>query len=82
MDPKLTHNDAPLNPYRVLWDCSQPSTSTHHHHPLSRQPPRPLSPFWKAVEPLSISLGKTTHSATGWGWRLGAKLAKTRQASA
>jgi len=39
--PKLTHNDAPLNPYRVLWDCSTPSTS--------RMPSSPMMPAARAT---------------------------------
>ena len=32
--PKLTSNDAPLNPYRVLWDLQHTvDIQQHHHHP-------------------------------------------------
>src|SRR3954462_4699548 len=52
--PKLTHNDAPLNPYRVLWDLQHTvdikNTIITHD---AGSPRDQLSPFWKAVEPLS-----------------------------
>jgi len=56
--PKLTSNDAPLNPYRVLWDLQH---TGRHQQPIvthdAASPRDQLSPFWKPVEPLSISAG-------------------------
>ncbi len=76
--PKLTHNDAPLNPYRVLWDLQHTvdirNTIITHD---AGSPRDQLSPFWKSVEPLSyIGWGKTTQLGYGLGLAMGAKLAK------
>jgi thiamine pyrophosphate-dependent acetolactate synthase large subunit-like protein len=75
--PKLTSNDAPLNPYRVLWDLQKTvdikNTIITHD---AGSPRDQLSPFWKPVEPLSyIGWGKTTQLGYGLGLALGAKLA-------
>jgi thiamine pyrophosphate-dependent acetolactate synthase large subunit-like protein len=76
--PKLTSNDAPLNPYRVLWDLQHTvdinNTIITHD---AGSPRDQLSPFWKSVEPLSyIGWGKTTQLGYGLGLAMGAKLAK------
>ena len=76
--PKLTSNDAPLNPYRVLWDLQhtvdiENTIITHD----AGSPRDQLSPFWKAVEPLSyLGWGKTTQLGYGLGLAMGAKLAQ------
>ncbi len=71
--PKLTHNDAPLNPYRVLWDLQH--TVDIHNTIITHDAGSPrdqLSPFWKSVEPLSsISAGarpRSSATASGWRW--------------
>jgi acetolactate synthase-1/2/3 large subunit len=75
--PKLTSNDAPLNPYRVLWELQhtvdiQNTIITHD----AGSPRDQLSPFWKAVTPLSyLGWGKTTQLGYGLGLAMGAKLA-------
>jgi acetolactate synthase-1/2/3 large subunit len=76
--PKLTSNDAPLNPYRVLWDLQKTvdiaNTIITHD---AGSPRDQLSPFWKPVTPLSyIGWGKTTQLGAGLGFAMGAKLAK------
>jgi len=76
--PKLTSNDAPLNPYRVLWDLQHTvdidNTIITHD---AGSPRDQLSPFWVAKEPLSyIGWGKTTQLGYGLGLAMGAKLAK------
>src|SRR5205809_5683735 len=76
--PKLTSDDAPLNPYRVLWDLQRTvdinNTIITHD---AGSPRDQLSPFWKAVEPLSyIGWGKTTQLGYGLGLAMGAKLAR------
>ena len=76
--PKLTHDDAPLNPYRVLWDLQNTvdirNTIITHD---AGSPRDQLSPFWKSIEPLSyIGWGKTTQLGYGLGLAMGAKLAK------
>lgn len=75
--PKLTCNDAPLNPYRVLWDLQHTvdvkNTIITHD---AGSPRDQLSPFWKTVEPLSyLGWGKTTQLGYGLGLAMGAKLA-------
>ena len=75
--PKLTCNDAPLNPYRVLWDVAntvdRPNTIITHD---AGSPRDQLSPFWESTTPLSyIGWGKTTQLGYGLGLAMGAKLA-------
>ncbi len=76
--PKLTLDDAPLSPYRVLWDLQNTvdvaNTIITHD---AGSPRDQLSPFWRAVTPLSyIGWGKTTQLGAGLGYAMGAKLAK------
>ncbi len=76
--PKLTSHDAPLNPYRVLWDLQHTvdvkNTIITHD---AGSPRDQLSPFWKAIEPLSyLGWGKTTQLGYGLGLAMGAKLAR------
>ena len=75
--PKLTSNDAPLNPYRVLWDLAntvdRPNTVITHD---AGSPRDQISPFWESTTPLSyIGWGKTTQLGYGLGLAMGAKLA-------
>lgn len=75
--PKLTCNDAPLNPYRVLWDLAntvdRPNTIITHD---AGSPRDQISPFWESTTPLSyIGWGKTTQLGYGLGLAMGAKLA-------
>jgi thiamine pyrophosphate-dependent acetolactate synthase large subunit-like protein len=75
--PLLTSNDAPLSPYRVLWDLQHTvdmaqTIITHD----AGSPRDQLSPFWKSTAPLSyIGWGKTTQLGYGLGLAMGAKLA-------
>ena len=76
--PKLTHNEAPMSPYRVLWDLQKTvdiaNTIITHD---AGSPRDQLSPFWRCVTPLSyIGWGKTTQLGAGLGYAMGAKLAK------
>ena len=76
--PKLTHNEAPFSPYRVLWDLQNTvdiaNTITTHD---AGSPRDQLSPFWRCTEPLTyIGWGKTTQLGAGLGFAMGAKLAK------
>ena len=76
--PKLTSNDTPLNPYRVLWDLlhTVDVANTIITHDAG-SPRDQLSPFWKSTEPLSyIGWGKSTQLGYGLGLAMGAKLAK------
>lgn len=76
--PKLTSNEVPINPYRVLWELQQTldlrnTVATHD----SGNPRDQMSPFWKALEPNSyIGWGKSTHLGYGLPLALGAKVAK------
>jgi acetolactate synthase-1/2/3 large subunit len=75
--PKLTSNDAPLNPYRVLWDLQntvdRANTIITHD---AGSPRDQLSPFWKTTAPHTyIGWGKTTQLGYGLGLAMGAKLA-------
>ena len=76
--PKLTSNETPLSPYRVLWDLLHtvdvPNTIVTHD---AGSPRDQISPFWEAQTPLSyIGWGKTTQLGYGLGLAMGAKLAK------
>ncbi|MEO3386797.1 thiamine pyrophosphate-requiring protein [Mesorhizobium sp. CAU 1741] len=75
--PKLTSNQNPMTPYRVLWDLQKtvdiPNTIITHD---AGSPRDQLSPFWVSTEPLSyIGWGKTTQLGYGLGLAMGAKLA-------
>ncbi|MGN6755255.1 MAG: thiamine pyrophosphate-requiring protein [Thermomicrobiales bacterium] len=75
--PKLTSNETPLSPYRVLWDLwhTVDVANTIITHDAG-SPRDQLSPFWTAREPLSyIGWGKTTQLGYGLGLAMGAKLA-------
>jgi acetolactate synthase-1/2/3 large subunit len=76
--PKLTSNETPLSPYRVIWDLLHTidvanSVVTHD----AGSPRDQTSPFWESTTPLSyIGWGKTTQLGYGLGLTLGAKLAE------
>src|SRR5690606_35819934 len=75
--PKLTSNDTPLSPYRVLWDLhntvDRANTIITHD---AGSPRDQLSPFWVSPTPLSyLGWGKTTQLGYGLGLAMGAKLA-------
>lgn len=76
--PKLTSDELPLNPYRVIWDLMHTvdvaNTIITHD---SGSPRDQLAPFWESISPLSyIGWGKTTQLGYGLGLAMGAKLAK------
>jgi len=75
--PLLTCEDAPISPYRVLWDLQHTvdvaNTIITHD---AGSPRDQLSPFWKTTTPLSyIGWGKSTQLGYGLGLAMGAKLA-------
>ncbi len=79
--PKLTLEEAPLSPYRVLWDLlhTVDVANTIITHDAG-SPRDQLSPFWEATTPLSyIGWGKTTQLGYGLGLAMGAKLARPDQ---
>ncbi|MDQ0314582.1 thiamine pyrophosphate-requiring protein [Amorphus orientalis] len=76
--PKLTSEEAPLSPYRVLWDLQhtvdvERTIITHD----AGSPRDQLSPFWVATAPLTyLGWGKSTQLGYGLGLAMGAKLAR------
>jgi acetolactate synthase-1/2/3 large subunit len=75
--PKLTSDEKPLSPYRVIWEllhiCDVANTIVTHD---AGSPRDELSPFWRSVTPLSyIGWGKSTHLGYGLALAMGAKLA-------
>jgi acetolactate synthase-1/2/3 large subunit len=75
--PKLTSHDAPISPYRVIWDFmhainARDAIVTHD----SGSPREQLMPFYRATAPRSyIGWGKSHALGTGLGLITGAKLA-------
>ena len=75
---KLTSNDAPISPYRVINELNRlvdkdRTIITHD----AGSPRDQMTPFWEAISPLSyIGWGKTTQLGYGLGLAMGAKLAK------
>jgi acetolactate synthase-1/2/3 large subunit len=76
--PRLTSNEVPLSPYRVIWDLMHTvdvaNTIVTHD---AGSPRDQMTPFWEATTPLSyIGWGKTTQLGYGLGLTMGAKLAR------
>ncbi|MDR6707315.1 MULTISPECIES: thiamine pyrophosphate-requiring protein [unclassified Novosphingobium] len=75
--PLLESDDAPISPYRVLWELQRTvdvagTIITHD----AGSPRDQLTPFWKSITPLSyIGWGKSTQLGYGLGLAMGAKLA-------
>ena len=76
--PKLTSEDTPISPYRVIWELAHTvdideTVITHD----AGSPRDQLSPFWPSRKPLTyIGWGKTTQLGYGLGLAMGAKLAR------
>ena len=75
--PKLTNNDAPINPYRVVAELDQLVDKSNCVVTHDAGSPRDqMTPFFNAVTPLSyLGWGKTTQLGYGLGLAMGAKLA-------
>jgi acetolactate synthase-1/2/3 large subunit len=75
--PKLTSNEVPINPYRILWEFMRtvdPKEAIVTHD--SGSPRDQLVPFYQATAPRSyIGWGKSHALGTGLGLIIGAKLA-------
>jgi thiamine pyrophosphate-dependent acetolactate synthase large subunit-like protein len=76
--PKLTSNETPLSPYRVIWELMHTvdvaNTIITHD---AGSPRDQLAPFWRPTAPLGyIGWGKTTQLGYGLGLAMGAKLAR------
>jgi acetolactate synthase-1/2/3 large subunit len=75
--PKLTSDEVPINPYRVIWDLMQTvdRTNTIVTHD-SGNPRDQMVPFYEAITPGGyIGWGKSTQLGYGLGLIMGAKLA-------
>lgn len=75
--PRLTSDETPLSPYRVLWDLQNTvdvaNTIITHD---AGSPRDQLSPYWRTTRPLGyLGWGKTTQLGYGLGLAMGAKLA-------
>jgi acetolactate synthase-1/2/3 large subunit len=75
--PKLTSDEVPITPYRVLWEFMQtvnPSEAIVTHD--SGSPRNQLVPFYRATAPRGyMGWGKSHALGTGLGLMMGAKLA-------
>jgi thiamine pyrophosphate-dependent acetolactate synthase large subunit-like protein len=75
--PKLTSNEVPLSPYRVIWEFMRtvnPADAIVTHD--SGSPRDQLLPFYRATTPRSyMGWGKSHALGTGLGLIMGAKLA-------
>jgi acetolactate synthase I/II/III large subunit len=75
--PKLTSNEVPITPYRVIWDFMQtinPRDAIVTHD--SGSPRNQLVPFYRATTPRGyMGWGKSHALGTGLGLIMGAKLA-------
>ena len=75
--PKLTSDEVPINPYRVIWDLmhtvDRKNTIVTHD---SGSPRDQAIPFYEAVSPRGfIAWGKSTQLGYSMGLAMGAKLA-------
>jgi acetolactate synthase-1/2/3 large subunit len=76
--PKLTSDEVPMTPYRVIWDLLRTvdvkNTIITHD---AGSPRDQMSPFWQSTAPLTyLGWGKTTQLGYGLGLTMGAKLAR------
>jgi acetolactate synthase-1/2/3 large subunit len=76
--PRLTSDEVPINPYRVVWDLQQALAdrqviATHD----AGNPRDQMTPFWVAREPNSyMGWGRSTHLGYSLPLALGAKVAR------
>ena len=75
--PKLTSDEVPINPYRVIWELMQhvpPSEAIVTHD--AGNPRFEMMPFYRSDGPRSyLGWGKSHQLGTGLGLTIGAKLA-------
>lgn len=75
--PKLTSNETPITPYRVIWDIMHtfdPSEMIVTHD--SGSPRDQIMPFWKSTRPRGfLGWGKSHALGSGLGMIMGAKMA-------
>ncbi len=74
--PKLTSDETPINPYRVINELTNVVDSENAIITADAGNPRDfLAPFWQTTEPMTfIGWGKTTQLGYGLGLAMGAKL--------
>lgn len=81
--PKLTSNERPINPYRVIWELNaflDPYNSVVNHE--SGSPRDQMSPFYEAITPRGyIGWGKSTQLGYSLGLAMGAKMAEPSKLS-
>ncbi len=75
--PKMTSDETPINPYRVIWDMMRTvdldNTIVTHESGSAREY---MTPFWEARAPRSfIGWGKSTQLGYSLGLAMGAKMA-------
>ena len=79
--PKLTSDEIPINPYRVIWDLMhtidrKQAVVTHD----SGSPRDQMIPFFEAISPRGfIGWGKSTQLGYGLGLAMGAKMAAPKK---
>jgi acetolactate synthase-1/2/3 large subunit len=76
--PKLTSNEVPINPYRIIWDLmkvfDRRETIVTHD---TGNPQSQMVPFYESIVPGGyIGWGKSTMMGNSLGFAMGAKLAK------
>ena len=74
--PRLTSDETPLNPYRVIWDLMHTvDRNKYDHHPRCRQPDGSDDALLGIHHPLSyIGWGQTTHLGFGLGFGNGSQV--------
>ncbi len=74
--PKLSSNDTPINPYRVIAELNRQVDKSNTIITHDAGSPRDqMTPFWESIEPQSyLGWGKTTQLGYGLGLAMGAKL--------
>ena len=76
--PKLTSEETPINPYRVIWDLMH--TVDRHETVVTHESGNPrdqIIPFYETLVPHGyIGWGKSTQLGTSLGVAMGAKLAR------
>jgi acetolactate synthase-1/2/3 large subunit len=75
--PRLTSDEAPISPYRVIWEMNRVfdrhTTMVTHD---AGNPRDQILPFYEALVPRGyLGWGKSTHLGWGYGLMMGAKLA-------
>ncbi len=76
--PRLTSDNAPISPYRVIFELNRMADKDRTIITHDAGSPRDqMTPFWEATAPLSyLGWGKTTQLGYGLGLAMGAKLAR------